>query len=175
MFLLAQNREGNVGLSHQRFVSPKAAPAARENAHAGKSRAFFFVRIVFPVPAELAAGVESLQVEVAAATGVLKGKAMRVFIATFGARGDVEPFLALGLGLKDAGHEVVLYTARRFESWIAGYGLAARSVSDDLLDLMDAEDGRTVMDPAGRPLSAMRAGLRMNRAAGPINERMMRE
>lgn len=100
---------------------------------------------------------------------------MRIFIATFGSRGDVEPFLALGLGLKRAGHEVVLCTARRFEGWIADYGLEARAVSDDLLDLMDTEDGRTIMDPAGRPLSAMRAGLRVNKAAGPINERMMRE
>ena len=100
---------------------------------------------------------------------------MRIFIATFGSRGDVEPFLALGLGLKRAGHEVVLCTARRFERWIADHGLDARVVSDDLLDLMDTEDGRTVMDPAGRPLAAMRAGLRMNKAAGPINESMMRD
>lgn len=66
-------------------------------------------------------------------------------------RGDVEPFLALGLGLKSAGHEVVVCTARRFERWIADHGLEARAVSDDLLDLMDTEDGRTVMDPAGAP------------------------
>lgn len=100
---------------------------------------------------------------------------MRILIATFGSRGDVEPFLALGLGLKNAGHEVVICTARRFEGWIADHGLEARAVSDDLLDLMDTEDGRTVMDPGGRPVSVLRAGMRMNKAAGPINEKMMHE
>ena len=100
---------------------------------------------------------------------------MSVFIATFGSRGDVEPFLALGLGLKAAGSDVVLCTSSRFETWIADHGLAVRTVCDDLLELMDTEDGRTVMDPGGRPLSAVRAGLRMNKAAASINERMMGE
>lgn len=100
---------------------------------------------------------------------------MTVFIATFGSRGDVEPFLALGLGLKAAGSDVVLCTSSRFEAWIAGHGLAVRTVSDDLLKLMDTEDGRTVMDPGGRPLSAVRAGLRINKVAASMNERMMGE
>ena len=34
--------------------------------------------------------------------------AKRIFVATFGSRGDVEPFLALSKALKSAGYDVLL-------------------------------------------------------------------
>ena len=43
---------------------------------------------------------------------------MNVFILTLGSRGDVQPFVALGRGLKAAGHEVTLATSASFESFI---------------------------------------------------------
>ena len=36
---------------------------------------------------------------------------MRIAIQTLGTRGDVQPYVALGLGLRRAGHDVVLATA----------------------------------------------------------------
>lgn len=39
---------------------------------------------------------------------------MHITILTIGSRGDVQPFIALGLGLKQAGHHVQLATHSNF-------------------------------------------------------------
>ena len=46
-----------------------------------------------------------------------------ILILTYGTRGDVQPFVALALGLKGRGHAVMLCTAARFGAWIEGFGL----------------------------------------------------
>ncbi len=48
---------------------------------------------------------------------------MRLTIPTTGSRGDVQPYVALGLGLQAAGHRVRLATHADFESFVRGYGL----------------------------------------------------
>jgi sterol 3beta-glucosyltransferase len=49
---------------------------------------------------------------------------MRVTLLTIGSRGDVQPMVALGLGLKRAGHDVRLATHTRFEAAATRHGLA---------------------------------------------------
>jgi UDP:flavonoid glycosyltransferase YjiC (YdhE family) len=48
---------------------------------------------------------------------------MKVAILATGSRGDVQPFVAMGFGLQQAGHEVYLATNSHFETWIRSYGL----------------------------------------------------
>jgi sterol 3beta-glucosyltransferase len=48
---------------------------------------------------------------------------MRITINTFGTRGDVQPYVALGLGLQNAGHTVRVVTHQIFEPFIEAYGL----------------------------------------------------
>ncbi|MCU0566012.1 MAG: glycosyltransferase [Oculatellaceae cyanobacterium Prado106] len=48
---------------------------------------------------------------------------MKITLLTYGSRGDVQPYIALGLGLKAAGHQVRIATARLYESFVKGYGL----------------------------------------------------
>src|SRR5579859_3325433 len=48
---------------------------------------------------------------------------MWITFLTLGTRGDVQPYLALGLGLQRAGHHVTLATPVEFEPWIRRYGL----------------------------------------------------
>jgi len=53
---------------------------------------------------------------------------MKISILTFGTRGDVQPYIALGLGLKAAGHSVTIATLKEFgplvlvlcHTWIDG-------------------------------------------------------
>jgi len=49
--------------------------------------------------------------------------AKRIFIATSGTRGDVEPFIALAKALKLAGYDVVLAAESAFGDWIASHGV----------------------------------------------------
>ncbi len=56
---------------------------------------------------------------------------MRITITTAGSRGDVQPYIALGLGLKDAGHEVRVATYAPFEGFVRGCGLDYHRVTGD--------------------------------------------
>jgi sterol 3beta-glucosyltransferase len=48
---------------------------------------------------------------------------MQITILTYGSRGDVQPYVALGLGLQRAGHRVRLAAPEGFEGFVTGYGL----------------------------------------------------
>jgi sterol 3beta-glucosyltransferase len=48
---------------------------------------------------------------------------MKITLMTLGSRGDVQPFIALGLGLQAAGHRVRLATSLDFQELVEGFGL----------------------------------------------------
>lgn len=56
---------------------------------------------------------------------------MRVTITTSGSRGDVEPFLALGLGLASAGNEVTVAAPEPFGELVRSRGLRFHPVGSD--------------------------------------------
>jgi UDP:flavonoid glycosyltransferase YjiC (YdhE family) len=56
--------------------------------------------------------------------------AKRIFIATSGSRGDVEPFIALSKALQNAGYGVVLAAPPDFGGWIASHGIAHQPIGD---------------------------------------------
>ena len=48
---------------------------------------------------------------------------MRIVIISVGSRGDVQPFVALGMGLRQAGHDVCVATRSQFEQFVRERGL----------------------------------------------------
>ncbi len=48
---------------------------------------------------------------------------MQIAIIALGSRGDVQPFIALGLGLQKAGHTVRMIATQDFETLVKSYGL----------------------------------------------------
>lgn len=56
---------------------------------------------------------------------------MRVTITTSGSRGDVQPYVAFGLGLASEGHEVTVAAPAAFEGMARGYGLGFVPVQSD--------------------------------------------
>ncbi|MFQ4145485.1 glycosyltransferase [Chlorogloeopsis sp. ULAP02] len=48
---------------------------------------------------------------------------MRIIIVTWGTSGDVIPFVALALGLKQAGHQVQLATLSEYQEFVSNYGV----------------------------------------------------
>ena len=67
---------------------------------------------------------------------------MKIFIATYGSRGDVQPYVALGKGLQDAGHHVTLATSERFRAFVEEHDLQYGYMNDDLLEILDTDQGR---------------------------------
>ena len=48
---------------------------------------------------------------------------MNITVNTFGTRGDIQPYIALSLGLQQSGHSVRVVTHQIFESFVKEYGL----------------------------------------------------
>ncbi|NER45436.1 MAG: hypothetical protein F6J92_01755 [Symploca sp. SIO1A3] len=57
---------------------------------------------------------------------------MKITIITVGSRGDVQPYLALGVGLQQAGYTVRLATHDTFKDLTLRYGLDFFSVGGDI-------------------------------------------
>lgn len=96
---------------------------------------------------------------------------MRILILTYGTRGDVQPFVALGKGLKARGHEVTLATSTRFDSFVSGHGLSFCGISDDLLAVLDTQEGKDLMENTNSIFDAIGNNLRfVGRMGGMIRQ-----
>lgn len=67
---------------------------------------------------------------------------MRVLLIAMGSRGDVEPFVALGVGLRRAGHEVTVCATEDFSGQIGAHGLAFAGLGVSSVTVMNSELGR---------------------------------
>ena len=56
---------------------------------------------------------------------------MNITILTYGSRGDVQPFLALAVGLQKVGHGVTLAAPHRFANFVAQYGVQCEPLAGD--------------------------------------------
>jgi sterol 3beta-glucosyltransferase len=70
---------------------------------------------------------------------------MKITILAVGTRGDVQPYVALGLGLKAAGNEVRVAAASNFEQFIRSYGLEYGRLEGNFRELMEADTVQQVM------------------------------
>lgn len=50
---------------------------------------------------------------------------------TIGSRGDVQPYIALALGLMAEGHKVTIVTHEEYKAWCEGWGVAHRTAGGD--------------------------------------------
>jgi UDP:flavonoid glycosyltransferase YjiC (YdhE family) len=76
---------------------------------------------------------------------------VNVAILTVGSRGDVQPFVALGVGLKEAGHQVTLATGRSFEAFVSERGLRHAALDVDLLEDMQSPEGKGALSGKNLP------------------------
>lgn len=82
---------------------------------------------------------------------------MKICILTFGTRGDVQPYIALGVGLKNSSHEVTLATLDEFKSSVTEHGLHHDTLRGDFLKAAQSPEGR------GNPLKLIRQYIEMAR------------
>ncbi|MDJ0944944.1 MAG: glycosyltransferase [Kiloniellales bacterium] len=88
---------------------------------------------------------------------------MRILILTFGSRGDVQPYVALGAALRGRGHAVTVSTGRGFEAMIEAAGLAAAPLSADIRGLLETEEIKAALHSFAGKLRAWRASRAMMR------------
>ena len=80
---------------------------------------------------------------------------MKITIATVGTRGDVQPYIALAMGLQSAGHQVQIATDPLFQSFIENHGLGFAAVNADPRQAMQ-KDMRQI---GGNPLMVRTGAL----------------
>ncbi len=70
---------------------------------------------------------------------------MRITILTVGSRGDVQPFVGLGLGLKKAGYDVCIATEAGFEAFVKGFGLEFAPLRTEFIQLAQSAKGKKAL------------------------------
>lgn len=71
---------------------------------------------------------------------------MRIAILAMGTRGDVQPYVALGKGLQEAGHAVRLVTHPNFAALVNAHGLSFYPVSGNVQDVAESEEMRVLLE-----------------------------
>jgi sterol 3beta-glucosyltransferase len=75
---------------------------------------------------------------------------MHLVIVTSGSRGDVQPYLALALRARAAGHRVTLATHAIFRPWIESCGVAFRCLHGDPKQMLSNPGGRAWLADGSR-------------------------
>ena len=86
---------------------------------------------------------------------------MRLTIPTTGSRGDVQPYVALGLGLQGVGHRVCIATHANFEAFVRGHGLDFYSLEADGRALQASNVGDRMVNAGRNPFVYVREFLRL--------------
>ena len=71
---------------------------------------------------------------------------MRIAMIAPGSLGDVQPYLALGKGLKQAGHIVRLVTHQNFEEFASSYGVEFWPVEGNVQDIAQSKNMRALLE-----------------------------
>ncbi len=67
---------------------------------------------------------------------------MNINIMTIGTRGDVQPYIALAVGLKSAGHMVTIATLEEFRELVSRHGLLLHTLRGDFLKAAQLQQGQ---------------------------------
>ncbi len=86
---------------------------------------------------------------------------MRLTIPTTGSRGDVQPYIALGLGLQAAGHHVRIASHADFEPLVRAYGLDFFAIEADGRALQASAHGDRMLKAGRDPVAFLREFVRL--------------
>lgn len=96
-----------------------------------------------------------------------------VVLLTSGTRGDVQPYLALGLGLQRAGLPVRLVAPREFANLAKKHGLPFEPLEGNPSALMTHSSGQSALTYDGNVLRSLRATRRYMQAVRPVFAAML--
>ena len=88
---------------------------------------------------------------------------MHITLVTIGSRGDLQPHLALGIGLERAGHTVRLATHTPYQTYIEQFGLEFAPITGDPGEILVEEDGRLWLESGSNPVAFIRQLERLTR------------
>jgi len=86
---------------------------------------------------------------------------LRLVLPTTGSRGDVQPYVALGVGLQAAGFDVRVVTHEDFEGFVRGHGLDFHPLPIVSRAWHATEDGQRLLSSGNNPLAFIRHFVRL--------------
>jgi sterol 3beta-glucosyltransferase len=98
---------------------------------------------------------------------------MKILLITIGTHGDVQPFVALALGLKSAGHQVMICTCPRFQNFVESFDVEFAPLEQGLVDLLDSAIGRSLFQNLRSVFGVLRTIPQVIAQVGPIHRRMV--
>jgi len=87
---------------------------------------------------------------------------MRIVLLASGSRGDVQPYIALGMGLRKKGHSICIATAENFEEYVTSYGLDFYPIQGDISKVMNRAEIESQMK-AKNPIRFILSFNKMNK------------
>jgi sterol 3beta-glucosyltransferase len=81
---------------------------------------------------------------------------MKITIIAIGTRGDVQPYVALGLGLQGAGHRVRLAACANFKEFVSDRGLDFFPIRCDPREWLESDAGRDWLKSSRNPIKFIR-------------------
>ena len=100
---------------------------------------------------------------------------MKILVVGLGTRGDVQPYIALALGLQKAGHDATLCTSANFAPLVSEYGLSSTFIFDDVLELINTEEWRSAIDDSKSYWQRFKAYRKLFALAEPMQLKMLDE
>lgn len=82
---------------------------------------------------------------------------MRICILTIGSRGDVQPYIALGVALQARGHRVRIATHREFETLVCSQGLAFYPVAGNPREILQGPEGQAILATGTQLMAFLKA------------------
>jgi sterol 3beta-glucosyltransferase len=70
---------------------------------------------------------------------------MNIGIFTYGTRGDLQPYVALALGLMEKGHEVTISATEDFSAFVEGFGIPFRPLFGNAETAMNSAEGQSIL------------------------------
>lgn len=98
---------------------------------------------------------------------------MKIAIIAPGSRGDIQPYVALGKGLMDAGYTIRIISNMDHDNLVASYGLEFWPIEVDIQDYVQSEKMRTVLENGGLITSLAEMGRGMKRSATLLASRSL--
>ena len=99
---------------------------------------------------------------------------MLLTIVTAGSRGDVQPYVALALGLQRGGYDVRVATHETFRDFVAGHGLAFEPIAGDPRAILGGAAADAWL-ATGRNRNMLRFARELRQLAGPLIEQSLHD